>query len=93
MPFLKELNCKRSDSKLTQMSGLSSGKREGLFFIPFANAHKGQRWISQLRDRTASRRSHCNNRRYVPMIDRQEAASLAAVSFSAQENLPCLCVP
>lgn len=43
MPLLKELNCKKSDSKLTQMNGLSSGMREGLFFIPFANAHKGHR--------------------------------------------------
>lgn len=25
------------------MSGLSSGMREGLFFIPFANAHEGHR--------------------------------------------------
>lgn len=43
MPLLKELNCKKSDSKLTQMSGLSSGTREGLFFISFTNAHKGHR--------------------------------------------------
>lgn len=34
MPLLKELSCKRSDSKLTQMSGLSSGTREGLFLSP-----------------------------------------------------------
>lgn len=43
MPLLKELNCKKSDSKLTQMSGLSSGIRKGLYFMSFTNAHKEHR--------------------------------------------------
>lgn len=48
MPLLKELNCKRSDSKLTQMSGLSSGTKEGLFLSLLLMHTKDKGAVDQL---------------------------------------------